>query len=181
MSFKRLFLPFLLILLLTSCSGQIKAFYLESDSESEVFLINKEIIAHISLDSSTLASFRSYSLSEASDSFEKLFGVKSESYGYIPDSAKKEMEDLVGLLAAGVGKEADITTISHYYRDLRKTEFVDTMNELSDSFDYKALLDSIKDGTPIYEYSLEDILPPSAPWEDKMEFLQLWILNAMRK
>ncbi len=182
MNFKKLLFPLLLlILLLSSCSSSPKAFYLESDSESEVYLINGKTVAHISLDASTLSSFRSYFPSEGVSSFEKLFGIKSESYAHITDAADSRMDELVSLLATSVGREADITTISHYYRDLRKTEFVDTMNELSASFDYKALLDSIKDDSIVYEYSLEEILPPAAPWEEKMEFLQLWILNATRK
>ena len=173
MNFKTL-LILLSLLLLVSCSSEPSLYYLEGESEAEIFLYKKDSLIRLTIPSSEVNEYLTYSSLPLNEALSNLFGAKVVSVANTSNELYKEREGYLNLLKEVSESENIASAISLYSRDLRKSSFDNTMNELSDGYDTKGLLKVASKCHHFYDYALAPMLLQTAPWEEKEEFIKLW-------
>ena len=173
MNFKTL-LILLSLLLLVSCSSGPSLYYLEGEGEAEVFLYKKDSLIRLTIPSSEVNEYLTYSSLPLSEALSNLFGAKVVSVANTSGELYNEREGYLELLKEVSGSENIASAISLYSRDLRKSSFDNTMNELSDGYDTKGLLKAASKCHHFNDYALAPMLLQTAPWEEKEEFIKLW-------
>ncbi len=177
---RRFFLLLLLLPLLFSCSSERKAYYLEAESESVAYLVDGSTMVVVHVPRWVMLGYGEYSGLEGVESFESLFGRKASSYACISDENFMRRSRLFEILRKETGSEDAIHAYANFRKDLRKTDFIDTMNSLSSSFEDGRLAREIRSGTHVYEYDLDSVLSKTAPWDRQKAFLDLWIEAILR-
>ena len=174
---RSILLTFALAFLLLSCSSDGRSALVSSEG-AEVYIEEKGSFLMVDIDKDTLSRLCELSAMDCGDVISDLFGAEvSETDGksYI------ERRRLFSLLETETGSADRLSALKKNGKDLRKTEFMNTINELSGSFDDNAELERIINSGSQAEYSLAPVLSENAwDYERVKEFINIWVSEAVR-
>ena len=164
----RLTILIILTFLLSSCTkSDISA--IASDDKAEILISSHGSLTLITATGEDISCLEKISGMDGLSTLEDIFSV---------DAMTRDA--LKALLLKQSGEESIIIALAKYGKDLRKTLFINTMNELSAGFDGK-LLDSVLSSDELHEYSLGPLMPKkNASYEELKAFIRLWTEEAMR-
>lgn len=180
---KKLLLILLIVslFLLVSCSkNNIEAHYLVAGEEGSVYLIKDDKIVRIQVPSSDLISYSEYTGLDSLSALESLFSIKATSKAKISEENGTKRDEMLSLLSSVTEKENGYYAYFFYANDLRKTKFLSTITELSDDFDDEKIIKEVNKKTKFEYYSTAPITNTASSWDEKQEFIQLWINQIMR-
>lgn len=175
----RFILLLISLCVLTSCAEEKALYVIESSENAYAYLVSSSRFIEVEISSAELESWRSYSSLSGEESFSSLFALECASYAFIDEKNLEEYRRNLEMLAKGLDSPDGYTAWKRYEKDLRKTAFENTMNELSAPFETEKLLKASGE-TVLSSVPLSGILTSSAPWDEKSEFLKLWAEAALR-
>lgn len=176
-----LIVSMIVLIFLSSCSNNsYKAHYLVSGSEGEVYLIKDDLIARILVPSKDLEEYAAYKGLDLLSALEDLFDKKGDSKAVISQKSGEERDEMFSLLANVTEKENGYYAYFFYAKDLRKTEFLSNITKLSDEFDDEKIIKEVNKNTRFEYYSVSPITNTASTWEEKREFINLWVSQIMR-
>ena len=115
---------------------------------------------------------------EPKDVLSSLFSLDAV---YVDKNDYLRRDEIFSLLLRVTGEESVLAALNKYGKDLRKTDFINTINELSASFDDERLLDETISAERVYEYSLGPVLSYNIKAYDEVEaFIAIWVEELMR-
>ena len=160
---RRYLIIVLLALAATSCGNIETTLALYSDGGCTVYRSRGDNTVMIRVSYSDLIRLEQLSGMDGRDALSVLFGISDDSITEVDWDAYFERRNLLVLLA----------------EDLENTAFLDTINELSSSFD-ESLIASFATGRGSFsEYRLGDVLFPASSWEGAQEFIRRWMDTAL--
>lgn len=167
----------LLSLLLFSCSER-KAMALVSDEGASVYAKNGGTLSEISVDEPSLSYLEDISGMSAEEVISDLFSVEAD---YISSDLWNKRCRMISLLERESLSEDYVEALGKYGKDLRKTDFINTINELSSDFDDEELLDWVIDASHHSRYSLAPVLSYNIrDYGEVKAFISLWMEEIMR-
>lgn len=173
MSVRRLFIILTLVLTLVSCSAQKKAFVLESDEKVAAYFFTENSLVEVEIPSDILSSLRQDG-SQGQDTFTSLFSFSPDSYDSVTDAVYEERLGFYKSLGDVTGSPDPYLAYSRYSRQLKGSDFVETVDALTPGFDEKAFTEALATVDEHYVYNLEQVLG-SVSASDSAGFLQLWL------
>ena len=172
----RLTILIILTFLLSSCTkSDISA--IASDDKAEILISSHGSLALITATGEDISCLEKISGMDGLSTLEDIFSVGVVK---IEEDDAMTRDALKALLLKQSGEESIIIALAKYGKDLRKTLFINTMNELSAGFD-GALLDGVLSSDELHEYSLGPLMPKkNASYEELKAFIRLWTEEIMR-
>ena len=162
---------------LPSCTGGMKA-ALVTEDEAVIYLGNGRKVVSIEVDEHTMEYLSEIGKDEPKDVLSSLFSLDAV---YVDKNDYLRRDEIFSLLLRVTGEESVLAALNKYGKDLRKTDFINTINELSTSFDDERLLDETISAERVYEYSLGPVLSYNIKAYDEVEaFIAIWVEELMR-
>lgn len=168
-----------LLILLISCQSKNSAYYLESESMSFAYIANSRHAVKIDIDKVSLTYLESESGKSGKELFEEVFTIPCESYAYISDDLFNFRQELFNSLKDVTSSSDTLHAFSSFRGDLRKTDFIATINNISSDFDDAKLSKNIKKKTTVTEYHLKNVISTAHSYSDNREFISRWVENIM--
>ena len=173
----RLFAIIMLTLLISSCSGNRRS-ALVTDDSAEVYLAANDRLALIRVDDEDLEYLEKISGNNPQETISSLFSLDAV---YIEKDDYLKRKELYDLLLKQSREDGILQALNKYGKDLRKTDFINTINELSASFDDESLLDDAIKADELYEFSLGPVLSYNIrTYGDVEAFIRVWTDEIMR-
>ena len=173
----RLFAIIMLTLLISSCSGDRRS-ALVTDDSAEVYLASDDKLALIRVDGEDLEYLGKIGGKNPLDTISSLFSLDAV---YVEKDDYIKREELYELLLKQSREDGILQALNKYGKDLRKTDFINTINELSASFDDESLLDDAIKADELYEFSLDPVLSYNIrTYGDVEAFIRVWTDEIMR-
>ena len=169
---------FLLIVALFSSCSRMENSAIVCSEEAEVYLAEKGKLVLIEVGREDLEYLEKISNLSADDVIADLFSLDAVS---ISDSDYRARKELYDILCRQTGQSRLLDALNKYGKDLRKTEFINTINELSSTFDDEKLLDKAIHADELSQYDLGPVLSYNIKaYEDVKAFIHLWREEVMR-
>ena len=176
MKIRSLFLLSLLLLFSSCSNGDFSA--LVSQSEATVYLSDNGKLAMIDVSKEDLDYLKEISGLDSEAVIEDLFDLDAV---LISDEDYERRKEHLNLLLSQTGSEELLDALARYGKDLRKTDFMDTINKLSGAFDDEALLSAIMKAERLGSYSLGRVLSYDIrAYDDVRSFVRVWTEEVMR-
>ncbi len=177
MKIKLAILILLSLFFLPSCSDGMKA-ALVTEDEAVIYLGNGGKVVSIEVDERTMEYLSEIGKDEPKDVLSSLFSLDAV---YVDKNDYLRRDEIFSILLRVTGEESVLAALNKYGKDLRKTDFINTINELSASFDDERLLDETISAERVYEYSLGPVLSYNIKAYDEVEaFIAIWVEELMR-
>lgn len=168
----------LLLLLFPSCSRSREVMILSSGKEASVYMFSHSSGIYVEIGEEMMDHLQMISgLADDSLLFE-LFGQGS--FVEVDEKSYEYRMKLLELLCYETDSFSILEALKKFGGDLRKTEFLNTINGLSGSFDDKTLSKLLSNRDRVAEYSLEVVLSKKSSWEDCVDFVNLWADQILR-
>ena len=168
-----------LLILLISCQSKNSAYYLESESTSFAYIVNSRHAVKIDIDNETLSYLESESGKSGKELFEEVFTIPCESYAYISDDLFNFRQELFNSLKDVTSSSDTLHAFSSFRGDLRKTDFIATINNISSDFDDVGLSKNIKKKTAVNEYHLNNVVSTAHSYDENKRFAIKWVENIL--
>ncbi len=176
----RLFiLALITIMLLAACSSDKRTgYYLEGEQESVAYLNEGSTLVEIRFTPDDINRMKSESGKEGGEMFSTLFSTKDYSYDKVSGDDFDLRTAYYESLAVTSGKDSAIEAIRANYRTLSSSNFIETVDGISGSFDEKAFAKSAGKSKACYSYSFSSISENVGDGELE-NFLSLWLNSAL--
>ena len=176
---RRLLIIISLAIILASCSAEEKTIALYSDGGCTVYRSLGDNTVMIRVSYSDLIRLEQLSGMDGRDALSILFSIPDEAISVVEWDDYFERRNLLMLLAKETHSSSPEMALWKNAEDLENTAFLDTINELSSSFDESLIASFALNGGGYSEYRLGDILFPSSSWEKAGEFIRRWMEAAL--
>ena len=176
---RRYLIIVLLALAVTSCGNIGTTLALYSDGGCTVYRSRGDNTVMIRVSYSDLIRLEQLSGMDGRDALSVLFGISDDSITEVDWDAYFERRNLLVLLAKETHSPSPEMALWKNAEDLENTAFLDTINELSSSFDVSLIASFATGRGSFSEYRLGDILFPASSWEGAQEFIRRWMDTAL--
>ena len=167
----------LLSFIIASCSEK-HSYAVLSDEEAAVYFSYGDTFLQVDVSESTLGYLSQASGMSKEDVINDIFSIDAVMLDN-DDYAKRK--GLLELLRHESSESSVLSAIKKYSKDLRKTEFMNTINELSYPFDNLNMVKDISKARQVIELSLSYVEESSTTDYDRIkEHIRIWIDQVMR-
>lgn len=167
-----------IILLLSSCSRDREVMILSSGTEASVYMFSRSSGIYVEIGKEMMDHLHMISGLDDEQMLFELFG--SGSFVEVDPQSYGNRMRLLELLCGETGSESVLDALKKFGAGLRKTEFLNTINGLSGSFDDKSLSKLLSNRDRVAEYSLEVVLSKNSSWDESVDFVHLWTEQILR-
>ena len=162
-------------LLLFSCSAERDAIALVSDGGIAVYMKEGSSVRLVSSGSVKAGYIERLSGKDIEGAVSELFDIDSSQIYYVDADRYRARWQMLRRLMGATLAESPEYALWKNAKDLEKTEFMDNIDALSDSFDSE-LFASFPVGCEDYEeYRLERILSSAPSWSAAVDFIDRWM------
>ena len=167
------------LMLLVSCGMPDSSMMLYSDGGCTIYRSRGKNTVMIRVSYSDLQYVEGLSGMDGKSALVSLFDIPESSVTEIGWDEYFDRRNMLVLLAKETHSSSPEMALWKNAEDLENTAFLDTINELSSSFD-ESLIASFATGRGSFsEYRLGDILFPASSWEGAQEFIRRWMDTAL--
>lgn len=168
-------LALILLLIFPSCSHERGSIALVSEGGVAVYLKEGRHVRLISSGSVKAGYIENLSGKDIKDAVSELFDVDEADIYEIDANAYRTRWQMLRRLMGAVSADSAEMALWQNAEDLEKTDFMDKIDALSDSFDSE-LFSSFPVGCEDYEeYRIERILSSAPSWNAAVDFMDRWM------